>query len=307
MRVAAVQLSSTNDTSSNLEAADRHVRAAAADGAQLVVLPEKWTLIGSATKLLDGAETLDGPAVSWARTIAAELAIELVAGSITERRAGAARLSNTSLHIARDGTVKAAYRKLHMFDVEIDGRVYRESAVQEPGSEIVLSEVERPAGEPPVPLGMAICYDLRFPELFRILALRGAQLVTLPSAFTLPTTRAHWEILIRARAIENAMFLIAANQVGAHGDGYESGGRSMIVDPWGDVLAAAHDQVGHIVADVDFERVHQVRAKLPSLANRREDAYRWPSSSRLAATPPSGKPLPGTPPSGTPLPSEAVS
>ncbi|MHB2001132.1 MAG: carbon-nitrogen hydrolase family protein [Solirubrobacteraceae bacterium] len=282
MRVAAVQLSSTSDLASNLEAADRNVRAAAADGAELVVLPEKWPLIGSHEKLLAGAETLDGESVSWARSVARELSIELVAGSITERVPGREMLQNTSLHVGGDGSIRAAYQKLHMFDVEIDGRVYRESAVEQGGSEIVVSEIPSAAGEP-IPLGLAICYDLRFPELFRILALRGALIVTLPSAFTRPTTIDHWEILVRARAIENATFMIAANQVGPHGDRYDSGGRSMIVDPWGVVLVVADDRErGPVIADLDLDRQREVRAGLPSLANRREDALAGPASSAAA-------------------------
>jgi predicted amidohydrolase len=158
-----------------------------------------------------------------------------------------------------------------MFDVEVEGHVYRESALEDPGEEIVLS-----ATAADVPLGMSVCYDLRFPELYRILAVRGALIVTLPAAFTLATTRDHWETLVRARAIENQVFVIAANQVGAHPAGQRSGGRSMIVDPWGIVLAQAADGVGHIVADVDLERQRQIRSSLPSLANRRPAAYRWP-------------------------------
>lgn len=307
MKVAAVQLSSTGERASNLQEADRHVRAAAADGATLIVLPEKWPVIGGPRALKEGAETLDGPAVAWAKHLAAELRIDLLAGSITERREGRERLSNTSLHIGPDGQVKALYRKLHMFDVEIEGRLYRESEVEEPGDEIVLSETsvragvgeagvgeadvragvgeaaarggqDKAAAASGVPLGLSICYDLRFPELFRILALRGAKIVTLPSAFTRPTTRDHWEILVRARAIENGVFLIAANQVGVHPGNHESGGRSMIVDPWGTILAEAPPQPCHIVAELDLDRQAEIRAQLPSLANRRDDAYRWPSS-----------------------------
>lgn len=299
MKVAAVQLNSTGERASNIGAADRHVRAAAADGATLVVLPEKWPLIGGPKALQEGAEPLDGPSVSWARQTAAELGIDLLAGSITERVAGRERLSNTSLHIGPDGEIKALYRKLHMFDVEIEGRVYRESAVEEPGEEIVLSETAAPASSgiaasassetaalagSGVPLGLAICYDLRFPELFRILTLRGAKIVTLPSAFTRPTTRDHWEILVRARAIENQVFMIAANQVGVHPGNHESGGRSMIVDPWGAILAEAPPEPCHIVAELDLAKQREVRASLPSLANRREDAYVWPEAGALAET-----------------------
>ncbi|HEY1689909.1 MAG TPA: carbon-nitrogen hydrolase family protein [Solirubrobacteraceae bacterium] len=281
MKVAAVQLNSTGERASNIEAADRHVRAAAADGATLIVLPEKWPLIGGSKALQEGAEPLDGPAVTWARQTASELGIDLIAGSITERREGRERLSNVSLHIGPDGEIKALYRKLHMFDVEIEGRVYRESEVEEPGEEIILSETAA-EGASGVPLGLTICYDLRFPELFRILALRGASIVTLPSAFTRPTTRDHWEILVRARAIENQVFMIAANQVGLHPGNHESGGRSMIVDPWGAILAEAPPEPCHIVAELDLERQEEIRAQLPSLANRREDAYRWPVGEGVA-------------------------
>jgi predicted amidohydrolase len=271
MKVAAVQLSSTADTAANLAAADRLTRAAAADGARLIVLPEKWTVIGTDEELRDGAETLDGPAISWARETARELGVDLVAGSIAERVKGEEKLANTCVHVDPSGEIRAVYRKVHMFDVEIDGRSYNESDVEQAGQEIVLSETS--GG---VELGLAICYDLRFPELFRILAVSGARLIALPSAFTLPTTRDHWEILIRARAIENQTFVIAANQVGRHSGGQRSGGRSMVVDPWGVVLAQAPDREGYIVADCDLESQREIRAKLPSLANRRPAAYRWP-------------------------------
>ena len=210
MKVAAVQLNSTADTAANLAAADRLTRAAAADGARLIVLPEKWTVIGTDEQLLAGAETLDGPAISWARATARELGVDLVAGSIAERaRAGEAREHLACTSIPR--RARAVYRKVHMFDVEIDGAAYRESDVEQAGEEIVLSETADG-----VELGLSICYDLRFPELFRILAVRGARVIALPSAFTLPTTRDHWETLLRARAIENQTFVIAANQVGRH-------------------------------------------------------------------------------------------
>jgi predicted amidohydrolase len=272
LRVAAVQLNSTAEKAANMAAADRLVRAAAADGATLIVLPEKWTVLGRDEDLRAGAETLAGPALSWAREIARELAIDLVAGSIVEAPAdGARKLANTSVHVNPQGEVAAVYRKVHMFDVEIEGRSYRESDLEDPGEEIVLSETA--AG---VPLGMSICYDLRFPELYRILAVRGARVIAVPAAFTLPTTRDHWEVLLRARAIENQAFVVAANQIGPHPGGHRSGGRSMIVDPWGTVLAQAQDREGQIVADLDLERALEIRAQLPALANRRPSAYRWP-------------------------------
>jgi deaminated glutathione amidase len=258
-----------------MEAADRLVRAAAAQGARLIVLPEKWTVLGSDEDLRAGAETLDGPAITWARAIAQELAVDLVAGSIAERLedrgSGGGKLANTSVHVAPTGEVRAVYRKLHMFDVEVEGRAYRESAVTEPGEEIVVS-----ATAEGVEVGMSICYDVRFPELYRILALRGARVFALPAAFTLPTTRDHWDTLVRARAIENQAFVVAANQVGEHPGGHRSGGRSTIVDPWGVVLAQAPDGEGFLAADLDLERQEEIRGRFPALANRRPEAYHWP-------------------------------
>jgi predicted amidohydrolase len=271
MRVAAVQLNSSADQAANLALAERLTRAAAADGASLIVLPEKWTAMGSDEQQRAAAQALDGPAISWARSLAAELSVELVAGSILEHVSDGEKLANTSVHIDAHGEVQAVYRKVHMFDVEVAGHVYRESELEQPGEEIVLSHTAEGIG-----LGMSICYDLRFPELFRILAVRGARVIVLPSAFTLATTRDHWETLVRARAIENQAFVIAANQVGSHPAGQRSGGRSMIVDPWGLVLAQAPDADCHILADLDLERQLEIRSSLPSLANRRPGAYRWP-------------------------------
>jgi deaminated glutathione amidase len=271
LRVAAVQLNSTADPAANLAVADRLTRAAAADGASLIVLPEKWTAMGSDADLRAAAQTLDGPAIQWARSTARELGVDLLAGSIVERVEGQEKLANTSVHVDPKGEVRAVYRKIHMFDVEVGGRSYRESDVEEPGAEIVLSETAGGAG-----LGQSICYDLRIPEHYRILAVRGALVIALPAAFTLATTRDHWELLVRARAVENQAFLVAANQVGSHPGGHRSGGRSMIVDPWGIVLAQAPDREGHIVAELDLERQREIRTQLPALANRRPAAYRWP-------------------------------
>src|SRR5438445_11984151 len=167
VRVAAVQLNATADPVENLALADRLARAAAADGASLIVLPEKWTAIGSDAELRAVAETLEGPSVSWARETARELQVDLVAGSIVELREGEPKLANTCVHAGPDGEVKAVYRKMHMFDVEVGGRAYRESELEQPGEEIVLSHSAEG-----VPLGLSYCYDLRFTELYRILAVR---------------------------------------------------------------------------------------------------------------------------------------
>jgi len=273
MRVAAVQLNSTADFDRNLERADRFTRAAAADGAQLVVLPEKWSALGRGAALQAGAQPLGGTAITWARALARELGIDLVAGSISERVTGPTHplLRNTCVHVGPDGEIRAAYRKIHMFDVVVEGTVYRESEHELAGDELVVSETADG-----VQLGLSICYDVRFPEIYRIMAVRGARVLTVPAAFTVPTTRDHWEVLLRARAIENQTFVIAANQIGEHEPGLRSGGRSMIVDPWGIVLALAADREGHIVADLDLDAQARIRSELPALANRRPGAYAWP-------------------------------
>ncbi|HKN93832.1 MAG TPA: carbon-nitrogen hydrolase family protein [Thermoleophilaceae bacterium] len=273
MRVAAVQLNSNEDKQRNLATADRLTRAAAADGAALVLLPEKWTALGTHEDYVRAAESLEapGPAIEWASRTARELGIDLVAGSISERREGRDKLGNTSIHFGPDGEQKALYRKIHMFDVVVGGIEYRESESEDPGEEIVLSETREG-----VPLGMTVCYDLRFPELYRILAIRGARILLVPAAFTKITGQAHWELLIRARAIENQAFVIAADQIGRHPDDKESFGGSMIVDPWGEVLARAPDEETFISADLDFARQDEVREQLPSLANRMPTTYAWP-------------------------------
>jgi len=275
MRAAAIQLTSTTDVARNLAAADAHVRAAAADGAQLVVLPEKWPAYGRGRDVAERAQPLDGEAISWAREIARELGIDLIAGSLSELRDDDVR-SNTSVHVAPDGEIRAVYRKIHMFDVTVDGTVYRESEHELRGQEIVTTAAADGTG-----VGMSICYDLRFPELYRVLALRGARVLVVPAAFTLATTREHWEVLLRARAIENQCFVVAPNQVGEHAPGIRSGGRSMIVDPWGVVLAQAPDREGQVTADLDFVAQDRIRADLPALANRRPQAYDWPQETGI--------------------------
>src|SRR5215218_5437580 len=281
MRAAAIQLNSTGDKARNLEVAERLVREAATDGAQLVVLPEKWTVLGDAEALREGAEPLSGPSISAAADWARDLGIDLVAGSIAERVEGADKLSNTSVLIGPDGELHARYRKIHMFDVEVGGVSYRESETEEPGNEIV-SPVLGPS-LPGVTLGMTVCYDLRFPELYRILAVRGATVLTVPSAFTYETGKAHWEILLRARAIEDQAFVIAPNQVGKAPPHYHSYGHSMIVNPWGEILATAADGEGFVAADLALEAAERVRATLPSLANRRPGAYRWPEAMEVSS------------------------
>jgi deaminated glutathione amidase len=266
MRAAAIQINSTNDVDANLASADRHVRAAAAEGAQLIVLPEKWSVLGTGDDLRAGAQSLDGEAIAWARATARELGVDLIAGSIAERVEGDEKLRNASVHVGPDGEVKAVYRKLHLFDVEVDGTRYAESDNEAAGDEPVLTTTANG-----VEVGMSVCYDVRFPELYRGLALRGARILTVPAAFTLATTRDHWELLLRARAIENQAFVIGPNQIGEHPPHNRSGGRSMIIDPWGLVLAVAPDKETHVIADLDMELLAGIRERLPALRHARPE------------------------------------
>jgi deaminated glutathione amidase len=276
LRAAVVQLNSTGEKARNLEVAERLARAAAADGAELVALPEKWNLLAGGEELLAGAESLDGASLSAARGWSRELGIHLLAGSIAER-GPEGRAFNTSVLIDPNGEDIATYRKIHMFDVEVGGVSYRESEHEEAGEEIVTAALGG------VSVGLSVCYDLRFPELFRILAIRGAQVLTVPSAFTLATGRDHWEVLLRSRAIENQAFVLAPNQFGEAPPHFSSNGRSLIVDPWGVVLATAPDEECFVAAELDFAAQERVRESLPSLANRRPRAYAWPQLSEARA------------------------
>ena len=227
-------MTSRADKSANLEKAERLVAQAAATGADVVVLPEKWNVIGDAAVYHATAESLEGgesvAAMSgWARAHG----ITLVGGSIAERREGREKLSNTSLVFDAAGQLVATYRKIHLFDVEVGGVVYRESEAEEPGDEPVVADVED------WKIGLTICYDVRFPELYRILTLEGAQLVTVPAHFTTPTGKDHWHVLLRARAIENQLYVVAAAQIGETLPGKSAYGRSLIADPWGVVIAQA--------------------------------------------------------------------
>lgn len=268
--MAAVQLGAGPDKGANITRARELVARAADDGARLVVLPEKWNGFGSGEILRACAEGLDdGESVEAMRGWAREHAIHLVGGSITERTESG-RLMNTSLVFDPQGELIAAYRKIHLFDVEVAGHVYRESDVEDPGDEIVTVDVEGWT------VGLSVCYDLRFPELYRILALRGATLIVVPAAFTLATGRDHWELLLRARAVENQCFVIGAGDFGAQPGGKRTYGRSMVVDPWGTVLAQASDGDAVVPARLDSQRMQEIRSSLPALANRRPHAYAWP-------------------------------
>jgi predicted amidohydrolase len=268
MRVACVQLNSRSDKAVNVAAAVELVRRAAAAGARLIVLPETWTFKGSHAALPAMAEAIAGPSNTVLAGLAAELGVYVLAGSIYERGASPARFANASALFDPAGAPLAVYRKIHLFDAVAGSQAYRESDDLAAGDELVTAQVDE------VTVGLTICYDLRFPELYRALAARGARLILVPSAFTEATGRDHWEVLLRARAIENGCFVAAAGQWGVHGADRHCYGHSMIVDPWGVVLAVASDGVGLCVADLDLGEVDRVREQLPVLAHRRTALYR---------------------------------
>jgi predicted amidohydrolase len=271
LRVAAVQMNSREDKAANLRTALELIDRAAGTGARLVALPEVWTYLGPQEGNRDNAEPIPGPTIDRLAERARRHGIYLHCGSVYEIRPGEPKLFNTTVVLNPDGDVVGKYSKIHMFDVVLDGVAsYEESATVQPGDEIVTVDVEG------VTVGLAICYDLRFPELFRILALRGAEVIVLPAAFTLTTGKDHWEILLRARAIENGVFMVAPAQVGSYAGGNWTFGRSLIVDPWGLPLAMAPDAETVVAAALDRSLLRKVRRQVPSLANRMPDRYVWP-------------------------------
>ena len=262
--LAAVQMTSTEDRARTLDAALRRVGEAADQGARLVGLPENFAYMGPEDGRLAGAETIEGPTLSAVREVARQRRVFVLAGSIAERVGDPRRTANTSALIADDGAVLAIYRKIHLFDVSIpDGTRYAESEGVLAGSQVVVAPTA--LGR----IGMSICYDLRFPELYRQLSTLGAELLTIPSAFTLYTGKDHWEVLVRARAVENLCYVLAPAQVGKHGPRRETFGHAMVVDPWGTVLARCADGEGVCVAPFRRERLERVRRELPALKHRR--------------------------------------
>jgi predicted amidohydrolase len=266
MRVGVVQMTSTDDLASSLAAAERGVRQAAERGAELVALPEMFAYLRREGSGFPHAQGLDGEIVTRCRGLARELGVRIVAGSFAERIPDQTRVHNTSVSISPDGEVEGVYRKIHLFDVDLGsagGGTFAESVSVAPGEERVV--VSTPFGG----VGLSICYDLRFPELYRELTARGARFITVPSAFTPHTGKDHWEVLLRARAIENQVFVIAPAQCGRHSADRSSHGHSLIVDPWGIVLAQLGDRPGVAVAECALDELERVRERLPALRHRR--------------------------------------
>ena len=269
IRAAAIQMSSTPDKEENKVTAEALIRGAVSAGADLVALPELWSCHGLDEVYRENAEPVPGPTTEFMGDLARELGVYLLGGSILEGEPGARRLSNTSTLFDPSGEMTAVYRKIHLFDVRVSDREYLESANIAPGNEIVTAK----AGA--ATLGLSVCYDVRFPELYRLLALRGAEILAVPAAFTLQTGKDHWELLLRARAVENQAFVVAPAQWGQKADGRWTYGRSMIVDPWGTVLATCPDRDGYALATLDLDFLDRFRAEFPALANRRPEAYNW--------------------------------
>jgi deaminated glutathione amidase len=261
---AAVQMTSTADRARSLATAVRLVEEAAGRGARLVCLPENFSFMGRDEDRIAGAEAVDGPTVQALAEVARARRIFVLAGSIAERVEAPGHTANTSVLIGDDGAVAAAYRKIHLFDVSIpDGARYAESETVVPGDAPVLARTALGA------IGLTVCYDLRFPELYRRLSAAGAQILTIPAAFTLYTGKDHWEVLVRARAVENLCYTIAPAQWGKHSANRVTFGNAMIVDPWGVVLARCPDGEGVCLAEIRADRLAQCRRELPALEHRR--------------------------------------
>lgn len=268
MRVALMQMNSRDQPEANLREASRLIDLAAGEGADLAALPELFTFLGPASEHPRIAEPIPGPTTERLSSLAARHRMYILGGSFLERIPGESRLCNTSTLFDRSGALIARYRKLHLFDVDLPGQApYRESATVAPGTEVVTADTE--FGR----VGLSICYDLRFPELYRALASQAAEVIFVPAAFTLHTGKDHWEVLLRARAIENQAYAVAPAQVGSHPPGRECYGNSLVADPWGTVVARAPNQVGITLATLDLAYLKQVRRELPALAHRRRDLF----------------------------------
>ena len=266
--VALVQLAATDDVEANIQRAAALADEAAAGGARLVALPEYLQYRGPDAGFRSSARPVPGPLTDPFAEVARRRDAWILVGSVAETSSDPDRPYNTSVLIAPSGAIAATYRKIHLFDVAVDsGPADTESARVMPGDAAVCAVVDG------IAVGLTICYDLRFAELYRTLALAGAQVLTVPANFTERTGRDHWEVLLRARAIENAAWVLAPSQIGGP-PGQPAYGRSMIIDPWGTVVAQASDGVGIVTADIETDRVTAVRRRVPVLANRRPEAYR---------------------------------
>jgi len=270
LKVSMVQMQVTNQVEINVQKALELIREAAKSNPDVIVLPENFHLMGTKKDLFEKAETIDGPTITKLRNTARELGTYIVAGTMKLRVREEGKLKNTCCVINPEGEIQDVYDKIHTFNAQIGGRTHAGSLVEDAGDRIVVTNIKG------VPVGLSVCFDIRFPEMYRILALKGAKVILVPAIFMLHTGKDHWEVLLRARAIENQVYMVAPathGQFQPHNDW--SYGRSMVIDPWGLMIAQSSDRDGVVTVDLDLDLVEDVRKRVPSLAQRRPDVYNW--------------------------------
>ncbi|RNB82560.1 carbon-nitrogen hydrolase family protein [Brevibacillus nitrificans] len=270
LKVSMVQMQVTDQVEVNVAKAIELIREAAKSDPDVIVLPENFHLMGTKEQFFEKAETIDGPTITRLRELAREIGTYIVAGTMKLRDPGAEKLRNTCCVLDPDGEIQDVYDKIHTFNAQVGDRQFSGSQVEAAGNDIVVTKIKG------VPVGLSVCFDIRFPEMFRILALKGAKVILVPAIFMLHTGKDHWEVLLRARAIENQLYMVAP---ATHGkfppNGDWSYGRSMAVDPWGIVIAQSSDRDGVITVELDLDLVEEVRRKVPSLSQRRPEVYDW--------------------------------
>ncbi|HHW37002.1 MAG TPA: carbon-nitrogen hydrolase family protein [Bacillales bacterium] len=270
LKVSMVQMQVTNEVETNVQTAISLIREATKSNPDVIILPENFHLMGTKAELFEKAETIDGPTITAFRNIAKELGTYIVAGTMKLRKPGEEKLRNSCCVINSDGEIQDVYDKIHTFNAQVGGRTFDGSQVEQSGEKIIVTDIKG------VPVGLSVCFDLRFPEMHRILALKGAKVILVPALFMLHTGKDHWEVLLRARAIENQVYMVAP---ATHGTFPPNGdwtyGRSMVVDPWGLVIAQASDGDGVVTVELDLNLVEDVRKKVPTLAQRRPHVYNW--------------------------------
>lgn len=270
LKVSMVQMQVTSDVDKNVQTAISLIRDAAKSNPDVIVLPENFHLMGTKEELFEKAETIEGPTITNLREVARELGTYIVAGTMKLRVQGEDMLRNSCVVINSEGEIQDIYNKIHTFNAQVGGRTYAGNQVEEAGDKIIVTNIKG------VPVGLSVCFDLRFPEMFRILALKGAKVILVPALFMLHTGKDHWEVLLRARAIENQVYMVAP---ATHGTFPPNGdwtyGHSMVVDPWGLVIAQASDGNGVVTTDLNLNLVEDVRKRVPTLSQRRPHAYNW--------------------------------
>jgi deaminated glutathione amidase len=270
LKVSMVQMQVTNDVEVNVNKAIALIKEAAMSNPDVVVLPENFHLMGTKKEFFEKAESIDGHTITALRKLARELGIYIVAGTMKLRVHNEEKLRNSCCVINPEGEIQDIYDKIHTFNAQVGGRTYSGSQVEEAGDRIIVTNIKG------VSVGLSVCFDIRYPEMFRILALKGAKVILVPAIFMLHTGKDHWEVLLRARAIENQVYMVAPATYGKFPPHEEwSYGRSMAIDPWGLMIAQSSDKDGVITVDLDLDLVEDVRKRVPTLSQRRPDVYNW--------------------------------